>query len=290
MRLVCPNCAAQYEVDDNAIPKTGRDVQCASCGNTWFQEPPSVKTQAAPDPEDDAFPEAGSTDQTPDNQDGEIKDDTPKILPPSPAGGLKENSPDQSPTLPRPARTPHDPSVLDILRREAEREKKARKLEELSQAQPPEQTDKDAHVAVPTGRRHWPEEGQYELSGEAHLKAGQADTSTAHERGEQAEASTHLPDIDELNSTLRAANDKSRRTEQPTEQSVDVGSGRLGFYLALLLLLIFLLAYVLRAQIINAAPGTAPLLETYAEIVDAGRRALASGAAALIAAIRNLIG
>lgn len=37
MRLVCPNCAAQYEVDDSVIPNAGRDVQCSSCGQMWFQ-------------------------------------------------------------------------------------------------------------------------------------------------------------------------------------------------------------------------------------------------------------
>lgn len=37
MRLVCPNCDAKYEVPDDAIPDTGRDVQCANCGHAWFQ-------------------------------------------------------------------------------------------------------------------------------------------------------------------------------------------------------------------------------------------------------------
>lgn len=37
MRLVCPNCEAKYEVPDDAIPDTGRDVQCANCGHGWFQ-------------------------------------------------------------------------------------------------------------------------------------------------------------------------------------------------------------------------------------------------------------
>ncbi|MEN9850001.1 MAG: zinc-ribbon domain, partial [Pseudomonadota bacterium] len=27
MRLICPNCDAEYEVDASAIPDTGRDVQ-----------------------------------------------------------------------------------------------------------------------------------------------------------------------------------------------------------------------------------------------------------------------
>lgn len=37
MRLICPNCDAQYEVDDSVIPEGGRDVQCSSCGHSWFQ-------------------------------------------------------------------------------------------------------------------------------------------------------------------------------------------------------------------------------------------------------------
>jgi predicted Zn finger-like uncharacterized protein len=38
MRLICPNCDAQYEVDAALIPAAGRDVQCSNCGTTWFQE------------------------------------------------------------------------------------------------------------------------------------------------------------------------------------------------------------------------------------------------------------
>lgn len=46
MRLGCPNCNAQYEIDDAAIPTDGREVQCSACGHGWFQYPPVVaKTQ-----------------------------------------------------------------------------------------------------------------------------------------------------------------------------------------------------------------------------------------------------
>ncbi len=37
LRLVCPNCTAQYEVDESVIPEAGRDVQCSNCGHTWWQ-------------------------------------------------------------------------------------------------------------------------------------------------------------------------------------------------------------------------------------------------------------
>lgn len=60
MRLTCPNCAAQYEVDDRVIPETGRDVQCSNCGFAWFQAPASAaEPEPAPEPEPilEAFPE-----------------------------------------------------------------------------------------------------------------------------------------------------------------------------------------------------------------------------------------
>jgi predicted Zn finger-like uncharacterized protein len=45
MRLVCPNCDAEYEVDDHAIPRAGRDVQCSNCGHAWFQTHPEVEAE-----------------------------------------------------------------------------------------------------------------------------------------------------------------------------------------------------------------------------------------------------
>ncbi|NOX39819.1 MAG: hypothetical protein GXP05_04695 [Alphaproteobacteria bacterium] len=109
MRLVCPNCAAQYEVDDSAIPENGRDVQCANCGNTWFQGP------------------AAAADET-----GE-----------------------QNGTEHLPAPTPRatDPSVLDILRREAEHETTVRNSEieaaEREQARDEADADRDEDTDEP---------------------------------------------------------------------------------------------------------------------------------------------
>ncbi|MDG1102854.1 MAG: zinc-ribbon domain-containing protein, partial [Ascidiaceihabitans sp.] len=40
MRLICPNCDAQYEVPTEVVPTEGRDVQCSNCGQTWFQHHP----------------------------------------------------------------------------------------------------------------------------------------------------------------------------------------------------------------------------------------------------------
>ena len=47
MRLVCPNCDAEYEVDAAEIPDGGRDVQCSNCGHAWFQLSPEVEAELA---------------------------------------------------------------------------------------------------------------------------------------------------------------------------------------------------------------------------------------------------
>ncbi len=39
MRLVCPNCASQYEVDASLFPEEGREVQCSNCEEVWIQYP-----------------------------------------------------------------------------------------------------------------------------------------------------------------------------------------------------------------------------------------------------------
>ena len=49
MRITCPNCRAQYDVDPAMIPEAGRDVQCSSCAHTWFQtraDDASMETEA----------------------------------------------------------------------------------------------------------------------------------------------------------------------------------------------------------------------------------------------------
>jgi len=97
MRLVCPNCAAKYEVDDTAIPDEGRDVQCSVCGNTWFQghEAPGFVA-----PEDDSDDVQKDIDDVPDDD---------------PAPGTLDH-----------VRPPIDPRISKVLSDERERENNIR--------------------------------------------------------------------------------------------------------------------------------------------------------------------
>lgn len=115
MRLVCPNCEAKYEVPDDAIPDTGRDVQCANCGHAWFQmraraaavAPPIAVTVAAP-----AVPKVAEA-----------------SVPSAPAVELQggDDVADDGDALADGAVPVQDEKVLTILREEAEREAKARR-------------------------------------------------------------------------------------------------------------------------------------------------------------------
>ncbi|MCC6008251.1 MAG: zinc-ribbon domain-containing protein [Rhodobacteraceae bacterium] len=155
MRIVCPNCGAQYEVDEGAIPSEGRDVQCSSCGHSWFQIRPEPAQRSVPRailPEDgpqeadadadaDAHPGPSVEDGAAAHDSGAPEPDEDEVLrrfidapepePPQPAPPSEAHKPDPADgpgaTVTRAARSGVDPAIAEILREEAEREARLRR-------------------------------------------------------------------------------------------------------------------------------------------------------------------
>ncbi|GGH35349.1 MJ0042 family finger-like domain-containing protein [Cribrihabitans marinus] len=287
MRLTCPNCGAQYEVPDEVIPPEGRDVQCSNCGNTWYQlsservdvsdedaeavdsatDSPEAGLDTEPQPEPDSGWAAGSEGPADDEVDeyeqeyGEEYGDTPEEIP-----------------VPQ-SRTGRDldPSISNILRQEAEREAQLR-----------------AHEADPL-------ESQPDLGledggdDEAARRAREARDRMARMRGEDpvadealAEAGSRrglLPDIDEINSTLRNEGETSvvaSTDEEAEDRQKRSGGFMRGFVLMILIGVILAVLYLNAAQISASVPQAEPMLNAYVALVDQARVWLDAQMAAIL--------
>jgi predicted Zn finger-like uncharacterized protein len=258
MRLICPNCDAQYEVDDAAIPETGRDVQCSNCGNAWFQErerrPEDATADLYREPEEpvpEAAPEAIA------QREAEADEDDDETYPPQP----------QVP----PVKRALDESILSVLREEAEREIAARRAEATGvEVQgdlglPPPVKASVAAMAPP-------------LAMETEDEPPQVNRRIAAMKGQKlppekpAARRDLLPDIEEINSTLRP-NDKARVAGDDDLPDLKAKSSGFKSGLALMLLLAVLLValYVMAPQISQQIPGAADAMASYVAAVDAAR-------------------
>ncbi|MCX7646081.1 MAG: zinc-ribbon domain-containing protein [Rhodobacteraceae bacterium] len=313
MRLVCPNCSAQYEVDASAIPAPGRDVQCSNCGHTWWQRPVAAPAAAAEPAEagtaaPEAAPEAAAADG-----DGMAEAPAPAPAPepafapsaaeplPAPASAAAPRppagpapAPDEDGAWPdedeegappriseaarnRPPRT-LDEAVLDVLREEAEREARARRSEGAPAAVP------DAAFVATLGRG----EGEREAAVRERMEAIEGIDETARSRGNQ-----RLPDVEEINSTLegRVATPPPAEDEPalpPATRGYRRAGFRVGFVLTLTAALALLLAYVFADAIVARAPSLQPGMTRFTERVDAGRLWLNGAAVSATEAIRDL--
>ena len=222
MRLICPNCDAEYEVDDAAIPDGGRDVQCSNCGHAWFQMPAEAEAAAA---EEDAL------------------------------FGVAE--PASAVEAPMPARRPLDESLMAVLREEAEREAAARRAEAAPiETQTEMPLDAPAAAQVSDAARRV-----------ARLKGVDPDAAPSAP-ARPGSRRRLLPDIEEINSTLRT----STNAAEISEDAPAARSGfRSGFVLAMLLAAVAAGVYAAAPRIAAQVPAAKPVLDGYVAQIDAGR-------------------
>ncbi len=273
MRLKCPSCGAQYEVPDDVIPEDGRDVQCSNCGNTWLQTPDSSASPEAIEAEAKAPKDAVWHPEV----DADIAD-RPSINQDATPGSSTPPSP--------PKRRGLDPSIADILREEADIEARARRADS-------------------GGIEEQPDLGLQEPEDEAAKRARQAQERMRKLRGEDTEAAAAaaasaavtqrpksrrdmLPDVEEINQTLRASNERREmRSVQADLEDDDEPTGgfRRGFIYTILLFAVAAALYVYAPQLSESVPQVKAPLDSYVAMVDQGRAWLDTQ----IATLMNLI-
>ena len=272
MRLICPNCSAQYEVPADVIPAEGRDVQCSNCQETWFQTHPDTEPQtdvaqtlkehfAQTEPEAAPVPPQSDALSEPDP----IGDEFERVLDQE-LDTIVEDDPEISPA---PAITHErskreiDPSVADILREEAQREREQRAAETFEH-QDEFALDADEPTSDPQPKK----------SGYIDPKLDDLD-EMYKDTALDAPASRRdlLPDIEEINSTLRR-DKKSTNREEPETQAQKNASVRRGFRAAIILLLLAVTVYVYADLITSNVPQLAPYLDAYVAQIDQWRAAL----------------
>lgn len=235
MRLVCPNCDAEYEVDAAAIPDAGRDVQCSNCGHAWFQLPPEVESEMAAE---EALYDA------PDAVTAAVAHEDPE----------PEDTPES--VAAEPLRRGIDESVLAVLREEAAREVEVRKAETPVVETQPELGLEAVEASGAVARRL------------ARLKGVEPEVVVKPQSRREM-----LPEIEEINSTLRASSEK--RAGQPAVAETMAGrkgSGfRTGFSLMLLLGVALLAVYVMAPKLALQFPAASNALTQYVAAVDGVR-------------------
>ncbi|WP_323770522.1 zinc-ribbon domain-containing protein [Antarctobacter sp.] len=261
MRLICPNCGAQYDVPLEVIPEAGRDVQCSNCGHTWFQkrvsQDPAVQSAPASAPAPDAGPNAA----------------------PEPIAAPDLPDPD----LPTPKKK-IDPEMAELFREEREFEARQRAAEGLETQpdlglEPPGEDEK-------TRRARESRERMARLKGEEIAQGSgrpvpppspeDAELQAAAVAAAAASRRELLPDVEEINQTLRASSEprvidrdagtrsggKPRQTGNPFAR---------GFMLMVLLAVIGVGLYVGAPKLSQQVPQAAPVLDAYVATVDKGR-------------------
>lgn len=341
MRLICPNCGAQYEVPDDVIPQSGRDVQCSNCGNTWFQAHPSQDQDLAdeldephnddpgygddaPEPEPESNPEYEAEPEA-DPAPAQLAPgpDTAEPAPPPhaeradadsappvwdepgpgvtaaqmPAPPIEEYEDDyeawdETPVPPAPPpesaeqRRRLDPDLADLLREEAEREARQRAADRGGIESQPDLGLMPATEDEATRRQREAQERMSRLRGGTPVprtdpEPDDTEEATAVPVGAAAASRRDLlPDIDEINSTLRSTSERKPASAEdherpsrsaiasPTDTENQSNGFRRGFLITVFVMVLAVCLYVYAPPLADAVPAIAGPLDAYVMAVN----------------------
>ncbi|WP_261496892.1 zinc-ribbon domain-containing protein [Albidovulum sediminis] len=301
MRLICPNCGAQYEVDDSVIPDSGRDVQCSDCGTAWFQKSAAAtaaETEArriavvaaaskgtamewaetsrlAGDTEEatPAPPPEESASAGPAEIEAEVvaeAEPTPPVAPEVPEEVAPELEPEPQVVFKRRA---IDETTLNVLREEAEREAKARREEQGGALQRPAVSEPEASGERSLQARAMPDAAAVAQPAPAAVATPAPAPAPAAAPAEDDRHSRKelLPDIEQIKSTLRSTSDRdgdAASRDAPEYQRRQRASFRTGFVMAIVMIAALFALYAMAPEIVSAMPGTEGLMAAYVGTVD----------------------
>ncbi len=245
MRLVCPSCGARYEVDDGAIPQTGRDVQCSACDHGWFQ-PGQAMLKAEPSLA--AAPRAGTIPRR------ALNDDLLAIL--------------------------REEAEREAARRRAESAQEMETQEAFNLEDPEANTRLGTAAATQPAGRHRPapdfggldDDAKGDDDAEGDVGADPGDEGTQPPQARRGRE--RLPDIEDISSTLAAAADRNALVivENSPEKAARRGSGfTAGFLTVVGIAALLIMVYAFAPRIVVKLPQIRGALETYVVAIDEGR-------------------
>lgn len=276
MRLVCPNCDAQYDVADSAIPPEGRDVQCSSCSQTWFQ--PKKKAPISR--------EVSRILSTPIPSVVKSKSRDVSAYDSPQAGRSNAARPRHEPTNDQPRKRGVDPKVAEILREEAERSNATHGISDYNAKSIDAQKEAEAAKTEETRKRI-----AAMTSGTAALVEEGVPASRVGGHGQPN--LNAIPDMTEINAALRSrseANAEGGLTEREQYEAERRRGFRRGFLIVLILIALFAAPYIYADELVAYMPELQGYVATYVAVIDQLRLSLDTLFKAAVATVENLIG
>lgn len=264
MRLTCPSCAAIYEVEDIAIPASGRRVRCSACDAGWRVAGDGaavVRSQAK------LAAIAARASVAFDQQDAALKEPALAEAAQSAPSARPDTAPvaDQS-APPKPQETPPaaDAPPAPPLAAEAA-------PEPGKPASPPVQDTKAPEIAA-----------KAPASPASAQPSERAAGALSNAQSDKGEFRTFKP------IRMQPAPVAEDDDEDDEERSSPLRS-ILGFFVGFALVLILFAPYLFRDQIIDAAPSLAPFVDGYADTIRWVQNGVRSAYEAIAEQVRYLV-
>ncbi len=286
MRLNCPTCDAVYEVDDVAIPSSGRRVRCSACDEAWrvsgdgasisshkstlaigvgsaalaMSRSTAIETLAPRRP----IPPEGTASET--------VDATAEAVPETPAAEAKEESFDETTT----PKAPESDDSADSATGSVDAETSAGAPEpEAVSGSPDETTGPEADESKGEDATAVPEED-----------AGQTSAPTPRSKFSPTPKPIEIPDAPKPAPVATG----DAEDEDDDEAAGSPMRGVVGFVVGFALVVLVFSPYLFRGQIVSAFPEAEPVVSSYAEGVGRVQDGIRSAYAYVSNEVAYLVG